>query len=804
MNSIKLAIVLILCTSLTLSQTTTNNVNLPPTTPTLDPSLSSTNPTFTKLKNLLSYLPPFMQQQLGACMASNTDTNRLFDPDCYIGKSAQVVKGMGQGFGSYLTDNSKQTRNGLGCLSKATVSWGNSTDVSSNVISTDLSTIVALQTTRNACEAKWTKFIIEFTSARSRFLLTTIDNINSAAVTVSNGDIVGFPATYEEMTSAISNFKEFSKCIYEFNNKMATKVLDIQTSIGQLPNCKNGGMLPPPNNGTIPPQNGTMPPPLPPNNSTRLLQTSPQGQNGQQPPQGQNGQQPPQGQNGQQPPQGQNGQQPPQGQNGQRPMEPPQLKSNNSPQNTGRQDFKGQLDNQGRPANIPMTDDLKNLITSALNDINNKNLAQWKTLSSKISTSTTATSGYRIQPAVHRFVLDRMSDSQKYKDEFSKAIKGVECADDYLFFCTSGSCSCQDTGCPSTISGTTSITINDKPTFQVSTDNTYNGVTIDPTKLATTNMTPNMPVQQLMQIIVSQQQQTSTPVNGQNQPAGQPPQGSQQGAPTGLQSGQVQQQAGIQNQQGGPQLPNLQLGNQQNKLNSYYICTFCLNKKRYIYSESNSSLGGNVFDFSNKDVKAGDGLANQNNACANALTKDNSDDKKKCRGDFNPDCAAKLDGTCKNSGLYNVLLKNPTLQNPYPPQCDDAQSGYSEQTCFNWVMNKFTIGTIVPSPAGIMGAGVNIANANASPTSSRLRLLQDTSYSYPIKDDVTASDPKATAVVSTTKLSDSSVSVDSATSTSVPNAALYINDLNTVVANTPISSGYIGFSVILAILVLIL
>ena len=177
MNSTKLAIVLILCTSLTLAQTTTattNNVNLPPTTPKLDASLSSTDPTFTKLKNLLSYLPPFMQQQLGACMASNTDTTRLFNPDCYVEKSPQVVSGMGQGFGSYLTDFSKQTRNGLGCLSKATVSWGNSTDVSSNVISTDLSTIVAQQTTRNACEAKWTKYIIEFTSARARFFTFAI------------------------------------------------------------------------------------------------------------------------------------------------------------------------------------------------------------------------------------------------------------------------------------------------------------------------------------------------------------------------------------------------------------------------------------------------------------------------------------------------------------------------------------------------------------------------------------------------------------------------------------------------------
>ncbi len=100
-------------------------------------------------------------------------------------------------------------------------------------------------------------------------------------------------------------------------------------------------------------------------------------------------------------------------------------------------------------------------------------------------------------------------------------------------------------------------------------------------------------------------------------------------------------------------------GNQQNSLNSYYIATFCINKKRYIFGQANTSLVGNVFDFSNKGAKLGVLLARQNNACANALTQGSNEDKKKCRCDINSDCAAKLDGTCSNTGLYNVMRKKP-------------------------------------------------------------------------------------------------------------------------------------------------
>ena len=392
-------------------------------------------------------------------------------------------------------------------------------------------------------------------------------------------------------------------------------------------------------------------------------------------------------------------------------------------------------------------------------------------------------------------ILDRIPESQTYKQEFDRTIRGESCSDDYIFYCTSGSCTCQDTGCPSNIAGTKSFTLQSKQNApQISNLNQYDGVTLTNDQLKPSNITPNLPVQTIQSIIKNNSQTETIPstanISGSN--SSQPPANINPQTTVSIPTQNS-------NNQQGPKVPILNLNSQQNEINSYYISTLCYAGKRYIYSEVSSTLGGNNFDFGGKKGNGiGDLMVQQNNSCFNAFSQGTDTDKAKCRGDLNSECAQKLDGTCNNTGLYNVLMKNPSISSPYPPQCDDSLSTYSDQKCFDWILKITTKYTVTLNPVGIEGIGVAIAKENTS-TGSRLRYLQDTT-TVKIGSDPTVNDSKAYSLVSTVKLGDSALQVDSATATTVPNAALYINNLNTVTDTLKVSSGYLSISIFMMII----
>ena len=778
---------------------------LPPiNNPQLTTNLAAiTDPYVVSLKNVLVYLPPNEQDLLAACISSNTDTTRLVDPTCFKTNFTSLKSQNAQGMGTVFTNSSRSTRSSLGCLSKISQTFGNSTDTATTNLNTALSTIVAQQTTMNNCAAVFVKSMIELLNGRRRFFLTTKANINATVTKDAQGNINGFVFNSTEQSTIVASFKAYAVCLNTFTSAFSTNVIGAEALVGQMGQCR------PPASSSAPSGSVNVP-------ATGAAYTSTaQPTSGSQP-------------SGGQPSQGSNGLQGP------------------------------TFDANGNPVFGPPPG-LQQAANATYTNIMNKGSPDWTTVANKlqanfINTSLTSNKAKNM-PSLHMTVINFIQNSNWIKQEFDKGVRQEKCTSDYLFYCTSGFCTCSSSGCPSAVSGNTAITTKTS-NVQVLPDPTASTASASRLRLLQDAPASGAPGP------------TSGPNSG---PTSGPNSGPNSGptlgkAPTGQTSGQAPSGSGnfklpsgssisglmpsgmsgmIPNGTSGmmpsgsgmsgmnpsgsnamlsgsmsgtsgsgagsgrpPQIPTLNIKNPINDISSYYIAEGCISGRRFIYSEMTSQIQGNIYDFMNQNPQQGGGLAQQMaqgfNQCGNAFLGGNSAVSQTCRGSMNDQCSKALDNTCKNTGLYTQLVNAPQSASPYPDVCNDSQTGSTDAACFSWIMSNlsrssiaFDYGNFGKLPQLIYNAiSANTASSTAasSTAASRLRYLQT------VATDATESDSKAQVDGS---IKDSDLTIDSATAATVPNPNSYVSNLNSVTAQVSLGASFMNLSFGLFVIVIL-
>jgi hypothetical protein len=257
-------------------------------------------------------------------------------------------------------------------------------------------------------------------------------------------------------------------------------------------------------------------------------------------------------------------------------------------------------------------------------------------------------------------------------------------------------------------------------------------------------------------------------------------------------------------------------GNQSDELTSYYIASVCSEGERYLYTEAVSSLAGSNVDYVSPNGGMGEKIAKAQNNCGNALRSGTDIQKENCRPKMNGDCSKKMDALCKEAGLYDTMTANPVGSAPYPPQCDPSVTGY-ETGCLTWLMSKVSYGGLFFNGKGFNELPKTIAEAQGvastsadtstppatttettTPAANTLRYLSTTQTV--VSTDPTNNDPKVATFKTNAAVSDSDVTVDSATSLKTPSASAYITSVNTSAGK--LSSGWIRVGYALLALIL--
>jgi hypothetical protein len=824
--------------------------NLPPPRPLLTSALYNINDAFlNNYKPLLSLLTPQEQDTIAACFLSNKDTTRMVDPDCFKATFETIKSSSAQGIGAELTNNSKNTRNSLGCLSKMTQTYSDTTDNSTTTITSELSSIVTTQTTVNNCAAIFSKTVLEILNTRRRFFITTKDNILQTQTKDSAGRINGFIFTDTEQKTIVASFKTYALCLSTFVSTLSSKVVSVQALIGTLGKCK-----PPASTATATTNlQGTTTGSVAPQQTAASATTNTTASGSAQQPQGSS-----------------SGTQP--------------SKSGSKPIVT--------IGTDGKPVfQVPQgfKDEAKTIYDSVMK-LSGTN---WNTIGGKLSANiiNQSTTGDvpRNMPSLHRNVIDKFDTTSDWiKKAFNMGEKKDACTADYAFICTGGKCACSDSGCPSSVSGSYDITIK-KSTLQFATDTSSTTGSVRLLQTATTGTLPPPPTgttgtqpaptgtttgTQPPQGTTTGTQPPQGTTTGTQPPQGtttgtQPPQGTTtgtqppQGTTTGTQPPQgtttgTTGTSGTQPPTGttgtsGTQPPTGTTGTSQimpsgthstmpsganstmpsganstmpsgaqssgntprpsdsfapprdvknpgDELTSYYLVSACVGGSRFIYSEATFEKSGFNFDFMTKNNDGGGmgaAMAQQVNDCSAAFASGTTTQKQNCRGPINEACAGDMDGTCKNSGLYDVVSNSPQTKSPYPDVCNDsyATTGQSSDSlCFAWVVNAITKGTIT-FDYGNLGKLPQLINAGiSSTTTTGLRYMATaTANTNTVQTGTDASKSDSKAQVSGT-ISNSDLTVDSATATSVPNPNTYIDSLNSATVKTTISSSFVQMS----------
>lgn len=374
-----------------------------------------------------------------------------------------------------------------------------------------------------------------------------------------------------------------------------------------------------------------------------------------------------------------------------------------------------------KPTNIftnLYTNSLQIAINATLVQVRAKSGVQWSTLNTKITNSVyTNPDQYKPQAELHTRVISNLASSSNIKTEFNKGLAGNSCTADYLYYCNSATstCTCSDTGCPSTVSGTQTVAyIN-------------SGVSVD----SSVNVTVSGSVSVSF----------VTPVTA-----------------------------------------------QAVSISSYYIATGCIGGNRIIYSEMTDSTNNSFNDYMQggyAGVGTGNTAAQQTSSCATALAT-GVGSKSSCRGNMNAACTSALDNTCQSTGLYSIMQTNPASTSPYPVECNDALSTYSDIGCFTWIANNLIKGTMVFDFNSFNGLSTKI---QASVAGSSRRMLQSSSAYVVSNSDSTQSD-SASQVNGTVNNSD--MQVDGSTSQTVANPNSYVVDMNAQTSSTKVSANWIG------------
>ena len=747
--------------------------NLPPQVPGITDKLAAiTDNTLTRLRNILQYLPPLEQDLIADCFNSNTDTSRLISADCYVGNFTENVrKPTSKGFSDVLTNSSSSNRQGLGCLQKMANTFGNSTDTTTSLITSDVVSIVNNQVPFNQATSNFVTNMLNLMNARRKYLLTTTLIINQViSSNDTNGYAEGFVYTEDEQKTVVANFKVYAIFIYNFFSNLNSKVSSIQGMIGRLDQCKppestaaptrllqgssnqqgnktekaeqpkEGNQQQGGNKGNNTTSNGAMG-----NNTNKPEGQGPKGNNST----GSNTDRPegPRGNNNM----GNNTERPdgPRGNNsmGNNTDRPEGPRGNNSMgNNTERPEGKGPRGNNsmgnntagkggkpqgkdGRPQNdVPKgVGDLKSNVTALLAS----KTGLWATLNTELSTNLTPESGYRPNGGLLRSILQKVSaNTEVLKREFSKIQRNNEtCTQDYLFSCANGVCDCTE-NCPTNL-------------LTVKTMSLSSGV----------SSSFNKQLRYLQNLLSAQQD---------------PPKDNKS-----------------------DDFPN-----------EYVICSFCLSQKRYLFAEGKFSITGNLIDFTDgsKANDLGKQSVQAQNDCAQSLKNGTSSEKKQCRGDINDECGKKMDDACKSTGLYDILVNNPVPTSPLPTQCDDSLATYTESNCFNWIMPKITKATIVFDYKGFLDLPRGIANSiSAGGSPNGVRLLQTIAVKVVSNDVVAQFDTKAIIPTNIAQVTTSEVSVDSSTVAAAASASNYINSLSQTTSQVTLSNTFINYSINLLI-----
>ena len=720
--------------------------NLPPQKPAITDKLAAiTDTRLVNLKNILQYLPPIEQDLIADCFNSNSDSTRLLTPDCYVGNFTETIrKPVSQGFSDALTNSSSANRDGLSCLQKMANTFGNSSDNTTNIITSDIATVITQQVPLNQATSNFVTTILNVLNSRRKFLLTTTNLILQS---ISSNDTLGFAEGFvfseSDQTTIVTSFKVYANFLYSFFSNLNSKVNSIQGMVGKLDLCK-----PPPavvaatkrllqsattssttnplqqgnNTGTNPPQQGNNNGPNPP----------PQGNN--------TGPNPPQ--------QGNNtGTIPPQNQQPMGNLTMNSTGSNPPPQNQNSNGGKPQ-GKDGRPQNnIPLgITNLKSNVTALLAT---KTGSDWVYLNSEVTTNLDASSGYRPNGGLLTSILERITNyNPDMKYEFSKINRSNEtCTSDYLFACKDGVCSCADIGCPTNMANVKQLTLSSGVV------NAFN--------------------RQKLRYL-----QTASPVNNTAPPA---------------------------NNTNGQQPPPVDLSSDDFP-STYYLCSVCLSGKRYIFSEAKLSKSGLLIDFNDgKGNSLGKQVVDQQNSCAQGLKSGNSTAILKCRGSMSDDCSKKMDNACASTGLYDILINNPVPSSPLPTQCDDSLPTYTENNCFNWLVPKITKATIVFDYKGFLDLprSIAISVSNGGSLNGTRRILQTNTITVVKVDPVSQSDPKAVIPSTVSQVSTTEVVVDKTTVAAAASPSTYINSLTQSAAQVTLSYSYLQYSFTIFTLALI-
>jgi hypothetical protein len=236
-------------------------------------------------------------------------------------------------------------------------------------------------------------------------------------------------------------------------------------------------------------------------------------------------------------------------------------------------------------------------------------------------------------------------------------------------------------------------------------------------------------------------------------------------------------------------------------LTSYYIASFCAGGSRYIYSEATISNQGNKVDFifsSKRSQSFGGATAAQTSNCGLALLTGSHSTKAACRGDMATQCSDALDKTCKNTGLYDNLVRNPATSNPNPDDCNESLPGYSDNNCFEWIMSNMSFGTIALDTEAMNNLPKIIQSGIDDSRRRNRRNLATVS-----NNDPSAADSKSQVDGS---INEDDMAVDSSTSSKAANPKLYANSLDNESAKTSVSGSMFKvafYTLILSILAII-
>jgi hypothetical protein len=549
------------------------------------------------LSDVLANLPPAQQQVISGCMKSNTDTsNTLTDNDCFLQDfSSQIKDKMVQTVSDALTNKSKTTRGALSCLTKTTQTFGGGDDTATGVVNTQVSTAVAIQTNFNSCVANFSTFLVGFSLNRFRGLIAKKDLQDQAAVKDSTGKIKGFVFTQDEQTSMIKNFLNYANCLYDFNNNFNQKVLDIQATMTQLPQCASTDSQQSTSTATqadtqssssttasagSSTSTSTTPIALTPLSTTSTDSSTTTSINLS-------------GSTGTSTGSSTTTSINLSGSTGTSTGTPTTstttsinlsgstatstssstgttavsagttttsinlsgTKRNLQQSDSTTKDDKPSyisnvsgfsvnrdgVDDFGKAAISAIGDSVKSQLQMLISTMKAKNLNQWTTLANKIATDIDPSSGYRSKPDLHRVILDSLQNSADLKTEFNHAVKGESCKDDYVVYCTNNVCDCIEGGCPPNFLGEKKYPLQQKQAPTVSGGDTYDGKKVD--VKGTVDLPPNATKDQIQKAMTQISKNTNTKTTTQTS-GGKPTDQTNGGKPTDQTGGKPTDQTG--------------------------------------------------------------------------------------------------------------------------------------------------------------------------------------------------------------------------------------------------------------------